>query len=1471
MNIPLRSFIPFALTATLLILFILLILAVVLILPSPSSSADDAGGDVPHALLEPALARVLNDAPADTRIHIIVEMRERVSPASVVGAHAAQADDRLATRAALVEALQATADRAQADVRAYLATERRRGHLTAVRPFWIFDGLAVYGARPDVIRALAARPDVALIRLDHRRRWIETPPEPLFRTSGGPLWSASARISARTTTTTTQVAWGVERIHADRVWASLGISGTGVVVANIDTGVDWTHPALQTNYRGYDPKGFHQHAGNWFDATGAGALYPVDSYGHGTHTMGTLAGRGGIGVAPDARWIAARAFDYSGSAMDSWLHAAFEWVLAPAGDPALAPDVVNNSWGNDISGLTTFQADLDALRAAGILAVFSAGNNGPTRGSVGSPASLPGAFAVGASDEDDEVAYFSARGPSPWGEVRPHVVAPGVHVNSALPGGAYANMNGTSMAAPHVAGTAALMLSAHPGLDITQTISVLTRTAVPITLPVPNNDSGYGRIDAYAAVALAADAGQIAGVVRGDGLPIAAATVAATPMMSGTHGTATTDADGQYHLFLRAGDYDLTAHAFGYAPVSVHHIVVTTGSTTTQHFDLPALPTGRVYGTVVGEGGEPVEATVAALSTPVAGVATGGAYTLDLPAGEYTLEARALGYRVVTASVTVTAGQARQVDFVLPESIRLLLVDSGAWYYDSQVHYYRQALDANAYAYDEVHIKHPPDDSPVITDLLDYDLVIWSAPRDSPGYVQADDAVSSYLESGGNLLLSGQDVAYWDTNVIFAPYYGRFFHASLKQDNAPSREVICAPGTPFEGLHLTIEGGDGADNQNYPDELWVSDTDHATSACKYSGGKSAVAQAGFCEAHRALGLGFGFEAIAGAAERADFMTRALDWFASPRQTVGIEVLPQTETTLVTAPGGVVTHTFRLRNTGEAGTTDTLHIELADVAWETTLLTPTVELTPCAVALVSVRVTAPASATWNQFDALTVTVRSTVSPTLSETLGITTKVNAPVLLVDDDRWYNQERRYMEALNAADIPFDSWEVEEVFGAGSPPADILRRYPVVLWFNGYDWYDPIHPNELERLTGYLDAGGRLFLSSQEYLYFITPQESLTRDYFGVAEHSEVLSQTTVSGVPGNALGDGIGPVTLDYPFRNFSDSVMPVPGAAVAFRGQHGQPGAVTHAGVCVAGDPACRWRTAFFAFPVEAFPLAERTTVMERVVGRLNWLGSSELLADRAVAQISDTVGYTLTIRNDGPGEVVGAQVGNTLPTGAELVAGPTGGAGYDTITRRVHWSGDLTPGEVHTFTYRLRLTGGTAFLPLRNRATYTVGQQGLHFEREAGVRIAAPDLSHSSLTVTPTTVNAAAAVTVTLIVRNDGLADAPQVHVDVPLPWRMRLLTGTVSVVGGGTVTLWPDADRLQWEGPVAVGAPVTLRYRAVASTAPEAPTWAYVAARLDDGLGGAWERGGWVYVRPCRAYLPVVVKCYGCSFIGSGP
>ncbi len=1422
--------------------------------PDPQTpQPDERGGSradpsfLMSTTLTPELAKAMASAGSTERWNVIVEMRQQVSPATFA---VRRPSDRSAARQQMVNAMQNTAQQSQVDVRAYLTTRWLAGDVEKVRPFWIFNGLAVEGARPDVIQNLAGRPDVAVVRLDQRRRWIED--DPLSITLDTPSQG--------------QVEWGIARIRANEVWHTWGISGTDVVVANVDTGVDWHHPALHANYRGYSLTGLHQHEGHWYDATGQGALYPVDGNGHGTHTMGTIAGQEGIGVAPGARWIAVRAFGSDGYALDSWIHAGLEWLIAPNGDPTQAPDVVNNSWSSNISNLTTFHQDIAALRAAGILVIFSNGNHGPTKGSVGSPASLPGAFAVGASDQEDEIAYFSSRGPSPWGETRPHLAAPGVHVNSALPGGAYSLKQGTSMAAPHVAGTVALILDANPDMTITETASVLTRTAVPLSHVIPNNASGYGRVDAYAAVSLVTDAGQVRGTVKGDGTPLPGATIQATPLLNDLHGTTRSDKQGRYHLFLGAGHYDLTVSAFGYKTAHAHALSVTNGVTVVRNFDLTPLPTGQLYGHVSAKNGTPLEAQINVLDTPITCTAQNGSYLLDLPSGDYTLEARLLGYRVMTANLRISAGQSTNYDWVLPESLRILLIDGGAWHYHSQDIYYRQALDTLGYAYDLQALKQMPMDIPTFGQLVAYDVVIWSAPDYSPGIITAGDTLADYLSTGGNLLLSGQDIAFWDGggNLRFYPYYTDMLYSLFRSDNAPSRHIVCQDDSIFAGMRLTIQGADGADNQRSPDQISIRRPDYVSLICHYEGGDGALVQTDVCNPYRALNLAFGFEAINDAQDRVQFMGRALEWFASPPQVVGVELSTQSEPVQVAPGGSALTHTLRLRNLGQAGTGDTFQIEIEGAQWETTLSHQQLALSPCAQGYADIRVDVPNGLNWDSSDRITVTAHSTVSPTLSQSMVLTSKVPAPILLVDDDRWYDQEQIYESALQAADAPYDRWDVlpKGTWGAGSPSAEVLSWYPIVLWYNAYDWFDPIHASELPRLTKYLDQGGRFFLSSQEYLYEIGTA-ALTRDYLGVVGYTWNISHTIMHGVPGNVLGDGVESATLDYPFPNWSTSLLPAYGSQVALRGQHGQPGGVNWEGAC-DGTAGCRWRTAFFAFPFEALPQAVRETLMSRLVGWLSWLGQSDLKADRTLAQLGDTVGYTLTLHNDGPQPVISAAVSNTLPIGTVLASGPAGGASYDPASRRVTWNGDLAPGATVSFTYQLQLVGGTGYVTtshaLHNTAEFILGAQGLHFKRQATVRMAAPDLSVSSIVHTPTPAKSFQPVSVTLVLRNDGLTDALSVTLDNPLPWPMHLVTGTATSAGGGQLAQWPRRNRISWEGTLNVGTPVTVTYHATAPMVLQTPTWFYNAIELRDGTGGAWARGTWLLVEPNRHYLPLLIK-----------
>jgi subtilisin family serine protease len=320
------------------------------------------------------------------------------------------------------------------------------------------------------------------------------------------------------------IEWNIADIGADHAWNVFGAFGGRITVASIDTGVDFQHPALIKQYRGTLNNGTFNHNYNWFDpAAVCPAAQPCDNNGHGTHVTGTMVGDDGagnqIGVAPRARWIAAKGCESASCSLASLL-ASGQWMLAPTDlnglnpDPLRAPHVVNNSWGGP-GGDLFYQGIINAWVAAGIFPVFAAGNAGSLGcGSASSPGDNVPAYAVGAYDIGHAIAPFSGRGPSAVDgvTVKPNVTAPGVNIRSSLPGGAYGAFNGTSMAAPHVAGTVALIWGAAPAAtlgDVPLTRKILDATAINVSdltcggVPANNNVWGQGRLDAFTAVWLA--------------------------------------------------------------------------------------------------------------------------------------------------------------------------------------------------------------------------------------------------------------------------------------------------------------------------------------------------------------------------------------------------------------------------------------------------------------------------------------------------------------------------------------------------------------------------------------------------------------------------------------------------------------------------------------------------------------------------------------------------------------------------------------------------------------------------------------------------------------------------------------------------------------------------------------------------------------------------------------------------------
>ncbi|MHB8320123.1 MAG: S8 family serine peptidase [Acidimicrobiales bacterium] len=296
--------------------------------------------------------------------------------------------------------------------------------------------------------------------------------------------------------------WNVNWIGARQLHQQ-GVRGSGIVVGNIDTGVADTQPLLTTKYRGYQGPGQPVNNNyNWYDPSSAPCTSPCDAEGHGTLTMSEMVSNG-IGVAPQAQWIACRGLGPGASA--ATVLDCLQWMLAPTDssgknpNPAMAPDVVSNSYICPFCGL---QPAFTALANAGIYNVVVTGNYGPTCGSVFSPGDYTGVTAVGALGvASDLIAPYSGRGPVPGGPISPAITAPGTVVGAAL-GGGYTTMSGTSVAAPEVAGAVALLWSSDPALkgNIAATLKALTGQATPEQdgscgpAAAPNAVYGYGEL-----------------------------------------------------------------------------------------------------------------------------------------------------------------------------------------------------------------------------------------------------------------------------------------------------------------------------------------------------------------------------------------------------------------------------------------------------------------------------------------------------------------------------------------------------------------------------------------------------------------------------------------------------------------------------------------------------------------------------------------------------------------------------------------------------------------------------------------------------------------------------------------------------------------------------------------------------------------------------------------------------------------
>lgn len=571
----------------------------------------------------------------------------------------------------VITTLQEIAYQTQPPVLSYMRQLESAGDIRFMKHFWIANMIAFEG-KASAIWAIAALDPVGKVYLD-------VPVSTIWPNVEGKPSPSGRLITGREP--------GLSRIHAPEAWA-LGYTGYGRVVANLDTGVDGYHPALMYRFRG-DINGDGNNNESWFDPYTTHWTYPTDSGTHGTHTMGTICGRTNtgdtIGVAIDAKWIAAACIDRGGGIPQTISDAllAIQWIADPDGNPATAdnPDACGNSWGiPDDSGYDdcdqTFWIAIDNCEAAGTVMVFAAGNEGTAglRSPADRATTYHNCFSVGAVDGYNpnlEIAPFSARGPSECARgdlaIKPEVVAPGVNVRSSIRGGGYQVFSGTSMACPHVAGAVAIIRQANPNLDATTIKQILIQTADDLGQAGEDNTYGNGIINIYAAVLAAANYGSVAGYVRDASTAIP---IPAQLKVVGARIQVFADNSGFFHMGLKSDTiYTIEASYYGYL-ANQQSVFIETNGTTPLDFNLVTAPLAVLQGNVrSGAGNAVAAAEVRILNTPIPPETTdaSGFYQfVNVPAGAmYFIETNANGHNKGFDSILVQAGIINQADIIV--------------------------------------------------------------------------------------------------------------------------------------------------------------------------------------------------------------------------------------------------------------------------------------------------------------------------------------------------------------------------------------------------------------------------------------------------------------------------------------------------------------------------------------------------------------------------------------------------------------------------------------------------------------------------------------------------------------------------------------------------------------------------------------------------------------------------------------
>ncbi|PKK88869.1 MAG: hypothetical protein CVV64_16930 [Candidatus Wallbacteria bacterium HGW-Wallbacteria-1] len=675
------------------------------------------------------------------------------------------------------------------------------------------------------------------------------------------------------------VSWGPARIASGRVNQKLGITGSGVRVGIIDTGIDGNHP----DFKGKILK--------WRDFFDNPSALPVDNNGHGTHVAGIIAGGPRCGVAPGASLIVARVFDPPRRTTAAMIISALQWMADPDGNPETPdqPHIVNCSWGNDVNDDDTLKESISALAARGILVVAEVSDRGGA--GCGSPANFGEVLAVGALTRNDRLSYWTSWGVSPFTYRRkPDMAAPGENIFSCWNNGGYTMKDGPSTSAALVSGVAALTLSASilkngKPLQLQPLREILLSSADKLTDPYVGEKAGKGIADSWESVLRAGDMATLKVNVTAP----ARWADCETPITVSIPELELREPAGSTFQ-LKPAEWNIRASSFGWVSTTVNTDVEEADSS--LDLVLEPAPLGELNFQSEGFPGQSPE-WVEIFFEPSGAAEARGVWnlrnfpqSLQAPAGIWNIRISCQGYfPIVFKQIAVEKGSSLSIATSFRALPALLWVD------DDRL---TPCSDAVAESLSRLGMEHhvyeyvPNNGGPSARFMAQFDTVIWTlGNRLGNVFTQADlEEIEKYIAQGGNFMASGQDLAwYLGKDALFR----KIFQTGLKHDDGLVRTVEGIDSGPLADLRFEIDATEKWQIQFSPDSVYpLPMANSAITLLKYSSSGNFVpgdAAIGVeADASRVILLAFGLEGISDPLNRAQLIRSSLKWLGGDRRS-----------------------------------------------------------------------------------------------------------------------------------------------------------------------------------------------------------------------------------------------------------------------------------------------------------------------------------------------------------------------------------------------------------------------------------------------------------------------------------------------------------------------------------------------------------------------------------------------------------